>query len=239
MKRRWPAITLLATLGVLALTIGMLQGSAFGGTGLLKVASVTPKKAEVGTVVAIKGSNLLGATAVKFNGITAVFTVDSNKLIHATVPTGATTGVITVLTKTQTATSAHPFAVLFDVSFMGCLTSGKATVPVGTEPTLGVGWTMADKSYMKPFRKSTVTTLAVNDAAAKKMSAAWDRKGDFAAPNKWVTYWGYDTKTVFATGSTMTLVFHVTVTKEFTDGFATYKPGAELFPGPTCVLNAV
>ena len=239
MSRRWRSTMLVVAVGFLAIAIGMLQGSAFGGNGLLKIGSVKPKKAEVGAVVAIKGSNVTGAIAVKFNGITAVFTVDSNKLIHATVPTGGTTGSIDVLTATQTATTQHPFTVLFHAPFMSCLTSGNANVPAGTEPYVGVSWVMTDQSYVKLFRKSTVTTLTVNGGAAKNTSALWDRQGEYAGVNKWGTSWSYDTKTVLANGSTMTLVFHVVATKTFTDGVTTYKPGAELFPGPTCTLHAV
>ena len=36
----------------------------------------------------------------------------------------------------------------------------------------------------------------------------------------------------------MTLVFHVVATKTFGDGFTTYNAGAELWPGPTCILHA-
>jgi predicted extracellular nuclease len=61
--------------------------------------------------VTITGANFSGATAVKFNGTTASFTVNSATQISATVPTGATTGTISVTTAGGTATSASSFTV--------------------------------------------------------------------------------------------------------------------------------
>ena len=52
----------------------------------------------VGATVEIVGHNLSGATGVDFNGTPAVFTVLSSTLISATVPTGASTGFVTVAT---------------------------------------------------------------------------------------------------------------------------------------------
>ena len=46
--------------------------------------------------VAVKGFNLTGATSLLFNAATATYTVVNDTLITTTVPTGATTGLITV-----------------------------------------------------------------------------------------------------------------------------------------------
>ena len=53
----------------------------------------------MGTSVVITGTNLLGVTSVKFNGVTATFvgTITATS-VTATVPTGATTGPIVVVT---------------------------------------------------------------------------------------------------------------------------------------------
>lgn len=61
--------------------------------------------------VVITGANFTGATAVKFNGATAAFTVDSPTQISATLPTNASTGRITVTTPAGIATSATDFVV--------------------------------------------------------------------------------------------------------------------------------
>lgn len=64
--------------------------------------SFTPMQGAVGSTVNINGLNFTGATAVKFNGTSAVtFTVVNDRLVTAVVPVGATTGKITVETPAQ------------------------------------------------------------------------------------------------------------------------------------------
>jgi uncharacterized protein YjbI with pentapeptide repeats len=75
------------------------------------ITSFTPSSGAVGTMVIITGSNFTGATAVTFNGASAVFTVNSGTQITATVPTGATTGLIGVTTPGGTASSSTNFTV--------------------------------------------------------------------------------------------------------------------------------
>jgi hypothetical protein len=77
------------------------------------VASFTPTSGPVGTSVTITGVNFTGATAVSFNGTSATtFTVVNDTTITATVPSGATTGAISVTTSNGTGTSATSFTVL-------------------------------------------------------------------------------------------------------------------------------
>ena len=74
--------------------------------------SFSPPSGPVGTVVVITGTNLFGATSVKFgNKAAASFTVDSNTQITATVGNGTHTGPITVTTPVGTATSSTDFVV--------------------------------------------------------------------------------------------------------------------------------
>jgi hypothetical protein len=71
----------------------------------------SPTNGVVGTSVTISGANFTGATAVYFNGTNAGFTVNSNSQITATVPTNATTGLISVVTPKGTAFSSNNFTV--------------------------------------------------------------------------------------------------------------------------------
>jgi len=88
------------------------------------ITSFTPAGGPVGTVVDIQGSNFTGATSVLFDssiyssgtfpdypGIFASYTVDSSSEIHATVPAGATSGLIVVTTPDGAASTQTLFTV--------------------------------------------------------------------------------------------------------------------------------
>ena len=66
---------------------------------------------EVGAAVKILGSDLTSATSVSFNGTDATFTVVSRYLITTTVPAGATSGKVRVVTPSRTLSSNVPFRV--------------------------------------------------------------------------------------------------------------------------------
>ena len=76
------------------------------------VTGFTPASGLVGTSVTINGSNLTGASSVTFNGTAAAFTVTSSSAIQTTVPAGATSGPISVITPGGTASSSSAFTVL-------------------------------------------------------------------------------------------------------------------------------
>ncbi len=65
----------------------------------------------VGANVNVLGTDLTGATRVTFNGTAAAFKVVSRYLIRTTVPTGATTGKVKVVTPSRTLTSNAAFRV--------------------------------------------------------------------------------------------------------------------------------
>jgi hypothetical protein len=93
---------------------GMASSSTNYTVGAATVPTITsfsPHSGPVGTSVTITGTNLTGATSVKFNGTTATITSNTATQIVTTVPTGATTGKITVTTPSGTATSATDFTV--------------------------------------------------------------------------------------------------------------------------------
>jgi uncharacterized repeat protein (TIGR03803 family) len=96
-------------------TYGLNTGN--GGTvfslsvGLAPFVETLPAFAKAGQKVDILGTDLIGATSVTFNGVPAKFTIVSPTEIHATVPTGATSGTVQVTTPNGTLSSN----VLFDV----------------------------------------------------------------------------------------------------------------------------
>jgi uncharacterized repeat protein (TIGR03803 family) len=67
---------------------------------------------KVGQTGPILGQGFTGTTGVSLNGIPADFTVVSDTFIRATVPSGATTGYVTVTTPRGTLTSNVPFRVI-------------------------------------------------------------------------------------------------------------------------------
>jgi uncharacterized protein with LGFP repeats len=70
---------------------------AFPTSGCPTSASVSPTNGQVGTPVTISGNNFTGVNSVKFtNNIAAQFTINSSTQISATVPSGATSGSITI-----------------------------------------------------------------------------------------------------------------------------------------------
>ncbi len=93
---------------------GMLAcGTVFRlSTGLGPFVKTLPTAGVVGETVKILGTDLTGATSVSFNGTVAEFTVASGAEITTTVPAGATTGTVEVVTPSGTLSSNVSFRVL-------------------------------------------------------------------------------------------------------------------------------
>jgi hypothetical protein len=98
-----------------------------------RITSFTPANGAIGITVTITGANLASATSVKFNGTPATITSDAATQIKATVPSGATTGPISVTTSAGTATSATNFTVNFTPTITSFTPASGA---VGTSVTI-------------------------------------------------------------------------------------------------------
>ena len=89
------------------------NGAIFNlSVGLSSFVRLPQDSGEVGQSEGILGQGFTGTTGVFFNGTSANFTVESDTYIRATVPTGATTGYVTVTTPSGTLTSNVPFRVI-------------------------------------------------------------------------------------------------------------------------------
>jgi uncharacterized repeat protein (TIGR01451 family) len=75
------------------------------------ISSFSPTSGVPGTQVQIRGSDFIGVTSVDFDGAPASFVANSHTMITTAVPTGATTGPITVSRNGSTSTSASIFTV--------------------------------------------------------------------------------------------------------------------------------
>ena len=88
------------------------DGTVFSlAVGLGSFVETQPSSGKVGVAVKILGTKLTGATSVTFNGTAAPFVVASASEITTTVPTGATTGTVKVVTPGGTLSSNVPFRV--------------------------------------------------------------------------------------------------------------------------------
>jgi uncharacterized repeat protein (TIGR03803 family) len=114
--------------GLLQDTNGEFYGSTYGGgtstdctggcgtlfslsVGLGPFVETQTTSGKVGATIKILGTNLTGATSVTFNGTAAAFTVVSPSEIVTTVPSGATTGFVSVTTPSGVLTSNKQFQV--------------------------------------------------------------------------------------------------------------------------------
>jgi uncharacterized repeat protein (TIGR03803 family) len=88
-------------------------GTVFSlAAGLPAFVKTIPTGGRLGAAVTILGSDLTGSTSVTFNGAPAVFNVVSSSEITATVPEGASSGTVQVVTPGGTLSSNLPFGVL-------------------------------------------------------------------------------------------------------------------------------
>ena len=80
--------------------------------GLPPFAGLNPRAGRVGKKTGILGQGFTGATAVSFNGTAASYSVESDTFLEAVVPSGATSGLVTVTSPSGTLTSKQQFIVL-------------------------------------------------------------------------------------------------------------------------------
>jgi uncharacterized repeat protein (TIGR03803 family) len=109
--------------GLVQHTNGTLYGTTYYGgsdglgtiyslsVGLGPFVETVPTSGKASAKVIILGTSLTGATSVSFNGTAATFKVVSSSEITTTVPTGATTGTVTVKTPSGTLSSNVAFVV--------------------------------------------------------------------------------------------------------------------------------
>ena len=97
------------------------------------ITSFSPTSGPIGANVGITGTGFTGATAVKFNGSSATFSVTDDSHVSATVPNSATSGTISVTTPSGTTSSSTSFTV---------------NVPTGLDLTIdGLYLTQATQNY--------------------------------------------------------------------------------------------
>jgi hypothetical protein len=147
-----------ATTGPISVTTpGGAALSASNFTVVQPITSFTPTSGRVGSSVTLSGTTFTGATSVRFNGVSASFTVSSDTAIQATVPTGATTGPLTVTTPGGTATSATNFTVMVPLTVNKASPLGIGNGTVRSSPD-GIN---CGSACSADFGINTVVTLTV------------------------------------------------------------------------------
>ena len=87
-------------------------GTFYGlNAGFKPFVSLVSTSGKVGKTIEILGQGFIGTTGVSFNGTAATFKVVSNTYMTAKVPSGATTGFVTVTTPQRKLTSNKKFRV--------------------------------------------------------------------------------------------------------------------------------
>src|SRR6266478_3148615 len=128
-----PAGATTGSIGVTTSAGTATSSSAFTVASPPAISGFAPASGPVGTTVSISGSSLTGATSVTFSAVSASFAVTSATEIQATVPAGATTGPLSVITPAGTASSSIAFTVVPPPAITGF---APASGPVGTRVTI-------------------------------------------------------------------------------------------------------
>ena len=124
--------------------------------------SLNPTSGPVGTSVTLTGTNFTSGSTVSFNGTAATVTFNSATSLTAIVPTGATTGNVTVTTAGGT-TSGLSFTVTASPPTLTALspTSG----PVGTSVTItGTGFLLGGNNVY--FNGTLITSGSTNSTTS-------------------------------------------------------------------------
>jgi hypothetical protein len=122
---------------------------------------MSPSTGAVGATVTIAGTNFsttLASNTVKFNGIQATITAATATSITVDVPSGATTGTVSVTTAAGTATSAGSFTVSM---YTAAQFAGSCTLDPGTTDGIGTLASFTSPSYIT----TDGANLFVNDRA--------------------------------------------------------------------------
>ena len=147
-----PASAITAPLSVSTFAGTNTTASNFVISGTAVITGFTPAVGPTGSVVVIAGGDFTSATAVKFNGVNAAFSVTAASQIHATVPATATTGPLSVTTPNGTVTSSSNFVV-----------SGLAPIVTGFAP---IGGKVGDPVVVTGLNFTTATNVAFNGVSA-------------------------------------------------------------------------
>jgi YD repeat-containing protein len=147
---------------MVSITTSIIGG---GGTGLA-IFNFTPQQGGVGTTVTIQGQNFSttpSADVVKFNGTAATVGTATSSTLTVTVPSGATTGPISVTVGSSTATTTTNFTILQNPEISSVNpTSALQGGTVSAFQVTGLNLTGATFSFVPAFVPPAITPSNVS-----------------------------------------------------------------------------
>ena len=186
-----------ATTGPISITTPQGTGSSFANFTVTTgpgISSFSPTSGRAGTTVTINGVGLSGTTNVSLNGITGVpsasFTIISDSQVTATVPSGATTGPINIISSSKSLSSSANFTVLSSapptissfsptsgpqgtlITVSGSNFTGATAVTLNS---IALGFVVASDTQLSarvPHSGATSGAITVTNAAGSATSAA-------------------------------------------------------------------
>ncbi|PYM05365.1 MAG: hypothetical protein DMD82_11295, partial [Candidatus Rokuibacteriota bacterium] len=158
-----------------------------------------PKQAVAGTKISIAGNNFTGSTAVRFGGVATSFSVTTDSTMLALVPSGATTGPLTVTNPGGTATADTLFRVgpttgAVDLSWDDCGLAGNELKTFACNSNTGTPFTLFG-SFVPPPGVSQLAGMTADIGVwATTLPDWWKLGGGQCRP-------GVSTSVDFRTGS--------------------------------------
>jgi|GEM_PF-672490 len=193
-------------------------------TALPAIGSVSPADGEAGTAVALTGTGFTNVQAVRFNGVEAVYTVNGPGSITATVPNGATTGRITVITDKGTAVSPSNYTVTTQSYTMrdGVQTiTTCGAISLGPNGTAGGNTSVRDGTITftpdSPGGKIRITFLSVNMPWETDATLlVYDAATITGRSSAWLFRTTFPPTPITATNATGQLTLHFSTNYQFT-----------------------
>ncbi len=140
--------------GPITLDTAFGSGTSLSFTVAPAIRHFLPKQASAGASILVTGRNFANVSAVRFNGTTASFSIDSDSLLLAVVPGAATTGPISITNPGGTTPSDSVFRVgpaagALDLSWDDCGLAGTAIKTFACDRNTGTPFTLIG-SFVPP-----------------------------------------------------------------------------------------
>jgi len=184
--------------------LGTAEGYSAQLNSVIAVTDFFPASGVPGTVVTISGQRFVDAASVRFNGLNASFTADSDEQVTATVPAGAGSGPISVSNPNDSANSGASFTVLadsdqdgmsdaFELQYFGSATGGNPNADSDGDALTNLQEYQAGTNPLDPssrlriteIRKQGADVVIVFPASAQKryvVEASTDLANGFTIP---------------------------------------------------------